>query len=346
MVQADSANQYQRQLRLPEWENRNVGRDYVRCWTESNVDKPLLKDVIQEKFGINVVNFTLVPKWNAARGYIIESSNHKSFFLKIYWDDKIPDSAFRFADDLFAEAGIVNIAHPIPTSHGQMRIHIRDFQIALFDWTSGKTAQEHKLTDTQLERLGELFAKIHQSKTTIGEYPARENFAIPFKDRFLSIFDNMSHISGMSTKYRTRLKLFLEPHRQKFMRELETLEKLQHKVRTMNLEFVNCHGEPSPGNVLSSSNGEIYLLDWDDPIFAPKEKDLLFFKDNVEPVMKGYSVFSRDTVIDQDVLEFYGHLWNLGEIADYGGKLLFENHSDAQNQIWLDNLKGGWDFTF
>src|SRR5207302_5220648 len=91
---------------------------------------------------------------------------------------------------------------------------------------------------------------------------------------------------------------------------------------------------------------DIHLLDWDDPIFAPKEKDLLFFNENIEPVMKGYSVFSNDNIIDQDVLEFYGHMWNLGEIADYSGKLLFENHTDEQNQMWLDNLKGGWDFTF
>jgi len=306
----------------------------------------LLNDVIREKFGIRVVSFTLVPKWEAARGYIVESSNHKSFFLKIYWDDKIPDSAFRFADDLFARAGIVNIAHPIPTSHGQMRIHIRGFQIALFDWISGRTAEEHKLADTQSERLGELLAKIHQTKTIIGDYSVRETFAIPFKNRFLAIFDSMSKITNKSTKYRTRLKLFLGPHRQEFMRELETLERLQRKVKTLNLEFVNCHGEPSPGNILSSDNGEVHLLDWDDPICAPKEKDLLFFKDNFEPVMKGYSAFSGDTVIDQDVLEFYGHMWNLGEIAYYGSKLLFENHSDEQNQIWLDNLKGGWDFTF
>ncbi len=313
---------------------------------ESNIDKSLLKDAIREKFGIRLVNLTLVPKWEAARGYMIESSNHKSFFLKIYWDNKIPDSAFTFADDLFAKAGITNIAHPILTSHSQMRIQIRDFQIALFDWISGKTAQEHKLTDMQLERLGELLARIHQSKPIIGEYPIRENFEIPFKDRLVAIFSDISEMTGDSTKYQTKLKLFLEPHKQKFMRELETLNRLQLKVRRMNLEFVNCHGEPSPGNILSSDNGEIYLLDWDEPISAPKEKDLLFFKDNVEPVMKGYSVFSKDTVIDQDVLEFYGHMWNLGEIAYYGSKILFEDYSDAQNQIWLDNLKGGWDFSF
>ncbi len=234
-----------------------------------------------------------------------------------------------FADVLFARAGIVNIAHPIPTSNGQMRIQIRDFQIALFDWIPGRTAQEHKLTDTQLERLGEFLAKIHQSKTIIGEYSVRENFAIPFKDRLVAILSDMSEIAGDSTKYKTKLELFIEPHRQKFTRELETLDKLQRQVKTMNLEFVNCHGEPSPGNILSSNDGQIHLLDWDEPIFAPKEKDLLFFKDNVEPVMKGYSLFSSDTVIDQDVLEFYGHLWNLGEIAYYGSKLLLENHSDA-----------------
>jgi len=314
--------------------------------TESNIDKSLLKDVIKEKFGIGIIDFTLFPKWEAARGYMIESSNHKSFFLKIYWDDKIPDSAFRFAHDLFTRAGIVNIAHPIATIHGQMRIQVRDFQIALFDWIRGKTAQEHKLTDTQLERLGELLGKIHQSKTIVGEYSVRENFAIPFKDRLVAILSHMSEMTGDSTKYKTKLEVFLGPHRQEFIRELETLEKLQRKVRAMKLEFVNCHGEPSPGNILCSGTGEIHLLDWDDPIFAPKEKDLLFFKDNVEPVMKGYGVFSKDSIIDRDLMEFYGHMWNLGEIAYYGGKILFENHSDAQNQIWLDNLKGGWDFTF
>jgi spectinomycin phosphotransferase len=277
---------------------------------------------------------------------MIESFDHKNLFLKIYSDDNIPDSAFTFAHDLFAKVGIRNIAHPIATSNGQMRIRVGDFHIALFNWISGKTAQEHKLADRQLERLGELLVKVHQSKTRIGDYAVGETFEIPFKDRLLAIFDGMSKINGDSTEYNMKLKVFLEPLRHKFMQELETLETLQRKVKSMKLEFVNCHGEPSPGNVLSSDDGEVHLLDWDDPIFAPKEKDLLFFKENVELVMKGYRLFSKDNIIDRDVIEFYGHLWNLGEIAYYGGKILFENHSDVRNQIWLDNLKGGWDFSF
>jgi len=314
--------------------------------TESKIDRSLLKKVIQEKFGISVISLTLVPKWETARACIVESSNHANFFLKIYSDDSIPDSSCRFAHDLYAKMGITNITNPLATSNGQMRIQLGGFHIALFDLISGTTAEQHKLTERQLERLGELLAKIHQSKTIIGEYSVREHFEIPFKNRLVAIFNDMSKISGSSTKYKTQLKLFLEPHRQKFLEELETMGELQRRLRRKNLEFVNCHGEPSPGNVLSSNSGEVYLLDWDDPIFAPKEKDLLFFKDNIGPVMRGYSSFSKDNNIDQDVMEFYGHMWNLGEIVDYGGKILFENHNDAQNQIWLDNLKGGWDFTF
>ena len=313
--------------------------------TESRIDRSLLKTVIQEKFGLSVVNFTLVPRWEAVRAFIVEGSNHEKFFLKMYVDDGVPDSAFRFAYDLFAKAGIRNIAHPIPTSNGQIHIQIAGFHIALFNLISGKTAEEQKLTDGQLERLGQLLARTHQSKTVIGEYSVRENFEIPFKDRIVAVFNEMSRITGNSTKYKDKLKSFLEPHRKKFMEELETLGGLQRKVRRKNLEFVNCHGEPSPGNVMSS-NGEVYLLDWDDPIFAPKDKDLLFFKDNIGPVMRGYRLFSKDSIIDQDLIEFYGHKWNLGEIVDYSSKILFENHSDAQNKIWLDNLKGGWDFTF
>jgi spectinomycin phosphotransferase len=314
--------------------------------TESKIDKSLLKKVIQEKFGISVISLTPVPKWKPVRAYVVESPKHTNFFLKIYSDDSIPDSAFRFAHDLYAKAGITNITHPVATSNGQMRIQLGDTHIALFDLISGTTAEQHNLSEKQLERLGELLASIHQSKAMIGEYSVRERFEIPFRDRLVAIFNDMSKISSNSTNYKARLKFFLEPHRQKFMKELETLGELQRKVRRKNLEFVNCHGEPSPGNVLASNSGEVYLLDWDDPIFAPKEKDLLFFKDSIEPVMKGYSLFSKDINLDQDVMAFYGHMWNLGEIVDYGGKILFENHSDEQNQTWSDNLKGGWDFTF
>ena len=84
--------------------------------TESERDKSLLKRVIEEEFGIGISSMTLVPKVKATRGYLIEGLDHKRFFLKIYTNDNIPDSAFRFAYDLFYKVGIANVVHPVTSS--------------------------------------------------------------------------------------------------------------------------------------------------------------------------------------------------------------------------------------
>jgi spectinomycin phosphotransferase len=317
-----------------------------RMMPDSNMNRSFLKKVIRDEFGIDIASFTPVPKAEAVRAYSIESANGNRFFLKLYLNDTIPNSAFRFAHDLSYKVGISNVVHPIRAKSGQLRIPTGESYLALFNLVAGKTAEEIKFNDGQLEKLGELLAKIHQSKKIIGEYVVKENFEISFEAKFFAVFGEIDKLSQDSPEYRKKVRLFLDPHREKFMEELATLRELQNKVRRMDLEFVNCHGEPSPGNVLSSDNNEVYLLDWDEPIFAPKEKDLLFFKDNIEPVMRGYRRCSENTIVNGDLIEFYGHMWNLGEIADYGSRILFENNSDLQNQTWLDNWKGGWDFAF
>ena len=39
---------------------------------------------------------------------------------------------------------------------------------------------------------------------------------------------------------------------------------------------VLCHADIHVGNVLLSTSGQLYIVDWDDPILAPKERDLMF----------------------------------------------------------------------
>ena len=40
--------------------------------------------------------------------------------------------------------------------------------------------------------------------------------------------------------------------------------------------FVLCHSDIHGGNILIADTGELYVVDWDDPILAPKERDLMF----------------------------------------------------------------------
>ena len=45
-----------------------------------------------------------------------------------------------------------------------------------------------------------------------------------------------------------------------------------------------CHSDIHGGNVLINGNNPIYIVDWDEPIMAPKERDLMFIGGGVANV--------------------------------------------------------------
>ena len=75
-------------------------------------------------------------------------------------------------------------------------------------------------------------------------------------------------------------------------------------------------------------NGNIYIVDWDDPIMAPKERDLMFIGGGVANVWnkpheevlfyKGYG----KTEVNKAILAYYRHERIVEDIALYGQDLL------------------------
>ena len=45
-------------------------------------------------------------------------------------------------------------------------------------------------------------------------------------------------------------------------------------LQARSLELVLCHSDIHPGNLLLGAYDALYIVDWDNPLFAPKERDL------------------------------------------------------------------------
>jgi spectinomycin phosphotransferase len=52
-------------------------------------------------------------------------------------------------------------------------------------------------------------------------------------------------------------------------------EELAEDLKVRGLEFVLCHSDIHPGNLHLAAEESLYIVDWDNPIYAPRERDLM-----------------------------------------------------------------------
>jgi len=92
---------------------------------------------------------------------------------------------------------------------------------------------------------------------------------------------------------------------------------------------VLCHADIHTGNVLLDAGGRVWIVDWDETVLAPKERDLMFAVGGiigglVEPreealFFRGYGV----AAVDPLTLAYYRYAWAVGDIGDFAAQVFF-----------------------
>lgn len=150
-----------------------------------------------------------------------------------------------------------------------------------------------------------------------------------------------------------RLAGFWVAHRDRIDHILTRAEALGRELRTRPFELVLCHADIHAANVMTGAgDGEIHLVDWDDPKIAPRERDLLFVVGSmiaraVEPheeatFFRGYG----PVAVDPEAIVYYRYerfLQDLGEIGKsvFLDPTLSEEMRRAETAIAADYLTPG-----
>jgi spectinomycin phosphotransferase len=111
-------------------------------------------------------------------------------------------------------------------------------------------------------------------------------------------------------------------------RLVDRAEQLAQKLQNESHPFVLCHSDIHGGNVLMGANNIIYIVDWDEPIMAPKERDLMFIGGGIGNVWNKsheeilfYKGYGR-TEINMTMLAYYRHERIVEDIALFSQDLL------------------------
>jgi spectinomycin phosphotransferase len=172
--------------------------------------------------------------------------------------------------------------------------------------------------------LGKFLKKIHEIDAPIAlqQQLRRETYSPKWREIVRSFY---KHIESKPTgdEVSQELLVFMKKNITAIRRLVDTAEQLAQKLQINPAKFVLCHSDIHGGNVLLNGDNTIYIVDWDEPIMAPKERDLMFIGGGVGNVWnKPHEevLFYKDygkTDINKTMLTYYRHERIVEDIAEY-----------------------------
>jgi len=186
--------------------------------------------------------------------------------------DELSVSLPRFLSD----QGIDHILAPLTTETGQLWATLDDFKLILYPFVDGRNGYEVPLPERVWVELGRTLKCVHASVVppALSRSMRRETYSTQWCQvarTFLARIEQEAYDDPISAE----LAAFLKAKRDEILDLAGRVERLADVLRVRTLESVLCHADMHAGNILMEAH-TFYLIDWDDPILAPKERDLMF----------------------------------------------------------------------
>jgi spectinomycin phosphotransferase len=86
-------------------------------------------------------------------------------------------------------------------------------------------------------------------------------------------------------------------HTDRVWAALDAMDRLAHRLQTRELSYVLCHADLHPGTVITAEDGAIAIIDWDEVMAAPRERDFLFVPPDDAAFWEGYGPLARDPAL-------------------------------------------------
>ncbi len=286
-------------------------------------------DCLKTDYGIDVSSLTFLP-WGAdinASVYQVQTKDLSSYFIKLKRGHH-HELSVAIAKYLH-EAGIPQIIPPISTAQGQPSKFIDDYTIIVYPFIEGKDGFSCDLNDEHWIMLGKAMRQVHELNIPplFQNQIRREDYSPKWRDAVRSL---LITIEGKATGDEVALKLwqFMKEKMTAIHRLVDQAEQLSQKIQAQSIQFVFCHSDIHGGNVLIDSNDKLYIVDWDEPIMAPKERDLMFIGAGICNVWNNpheetlfYQGYGK-TEVNKRLLAYYRHERIVEDIAIYGQSLL------------------------
>ncbi len=314
------------------------------------LEKPNLPDekiitCLRDAYGLQIAEITFLPLGadvNTAV-YRATTTDSTSYFVKLRSGNF--DTISVDVPGALHDQGIEAIAAPIPNHSAQLSTPLDVFNLILYPFIEGVGGWDKPLSDANWTAFGRALKAVH----TVSLPPAlaaripRENYS-PYWREQVKQFQAQVENTSFADPVADALAAFLKEKRRVVSHLIQRAEDLGAVLQHQPASHVLCHSDIHVGNLLINA-AALYIVDWDQPIIAPKERDLMFIGGGLgggsHPPEQEEALFYAGyghTSIDPVALAYYRYERIVQDIAAYCQQLLSSEAGGANREEGLRQL--------
>ena len=249
-----------------------------------NIPEEDLRACLREKFGLAAVALEFLPLGLDTRAglYRVVSERGAPYLLKVKAGSFYEASAL--VPRYLADEGIAAVVAPQPARDGALWTHLpgrEDWVALLYPFIEGDRGWNPAMTDEQWRATGASLRQIHQVALPAEGFASlrRETFdAAEYRRSAQAVETELAYVEGRSRVEQT-LSAGWWQHQPAIHAMLAALDGLVGALRERTGPYVICHADLHPSNIIRDPAGGVHVIDWDDVMLAPKERDFLFTGD-------------------------------------------------------------------
>lgn len=232
---------------------------------------------LQAEYGLRVTQLEFLPLGvdvNAAV-YRVEVAGRAPAFLKVRRGPFDPTSVL--LPSLLHDQSISQIIAPCPTHTGARWVTRGNLTLILYPFVAGHDGYTVRLSDDHWRTFGAAMRRVHTASLPpdlVAQIP-QERYSDHWCDAVRGWMAQLAN-PPVNDAVARELAAFLQSKQGEVLALLARTEALAAQLRAAPPPLTVCHSDLHAGNILIGLDDALYIVDWDAPIRAPKERDLMF----------------------------------------------------------------------
>lgn len=310
-----------------------------------NLSPVALAGFVQRAYGLKIERIDFLPLGADANTAVFRvSAGAADYFLKlrsgVFDETSVMLPAFLHAQ------GNAHIIPIVPTIAGDLWSRYEDYTTILYPFVEGRDGFQVKLSPAQWRNFGAALKRVHTADVpaALRNRIPQEQYSPAGRDAVMTTLARLDDVDA-SDAITHELIALLRDKRDTIIDLVSRASRLAQVLQMQPPDFVVCHSDIHAGNILIDNTGDLFIVDWDNPIRAPKERDLMYFGGGQGFV--GYAVEEEralffagygDCAINEDALAYYRYERIVQDIYAFCNELLSsvgEGENRRQSLKWL-----------